>query len=146
MKLLIHLLMKTNLPFSQNLAIVLFSLLFFMSVPIYSQNVAPVLSGIESSNLSYTENQIPKNITDSIVITDPEDIYIESATVKITDNYQNGEDILSFVNTLTITGSWSAGEVSNGCNWCRGLVPDCIQIGVAFPTTDVNHTIRYRRA
>jgi hypothetical protein len=112
MKPFIHLLMKTNLPFSQSLAKILFSLFFFISVPAYSQNEAPVLSGIESSNLSYTENQIPINITDSIIITDLDDINIESATVKITDNYQNGEDILSFVNTLTITGFWSAGDSS----------------------------------
>ena len=86
MKLIIHLLMKTTLPFLQRRSSKIFLLLFlFISVQAYSQNEAPVLSGIEVLDLSYTENGDPIDITDSIVITDSDDTKLESATVQITD-------------------------------------------------------------
>ena len=33
---------------------------------------------------------------------------LAGATVQITGNYQNGQDVLSFANTATITGTWNA--------------------------------------
>ena len=39
---------------------------------------------------------------------DVDDANIESATVRITGNYQNGQDILDFADLGPITGSWNA--------------------------------------
>ena len=33
---------------------------------------------------------------------------LASATIQITGNYQNGQDVLSFTNTANITGTWTA--------------------------------------
>ena len=37
-----------------------------------------------------------------------DDTHIESATIQITGNYVNGEDMLAFTNTAAITGNWNA--------------------------------------
>ena len=49
-------------------------------------------------------------ITSTIALSDLDDTNIESAVVAITANYVNGQDVLSFVNTANITGSWDAGS------------------------------------
>ncbi len=58
--------------------------------------------------LSYTENDPPTAIDTAITVTDPDDTGMQSATVQITGNYQNGADVLSFVNTVNISGVFSA--------------------------------------
>ena len=47
-------------------------------------------------------------ITNTITIGDLDDTDIESAVIQITGNYANGEDVLAFTNTGTITGVWDA--------------------------------------
>ncbi|WP_440994704.1 beta strand repeat-containing protein, partial [Cysteiniphilum litorale] len=59
--------------------------------------------------LSYTENDSATVIDNTIAISDVDDTNIESATITISNNYVNGEDILAFVNTANITGSFNAG-------------------------------------
>ena len=71
-------------------------------------NVAPVITGL-GSTLAYTENAGPQMIDGSVTITDPDNTAMVSATIQITGNYQNGEDVLSFTNTGTITGAWDTG-------------------------------------
>ncbi|UCH13477.1 MAG: T9SS type A sorting domain-containing protein [Bacteroidales bacterium] len=78
------------------------------NITITPENDPPVLSGIEGSALSYTENDGPVDITSTIVITDVDDINIESATIQITSNYLSSEDVLDFTNTAFITGSWNS--------------------------------------
>ena len=39
-----------------------------------------------------------------------DDTNIEGATIQITGNYQNGQDVLAFADTANITGSWDAGS------------------------------------
>ena len=55
----------------------------------------PVLTNIEATPQNYVENTPPVNITASVLITDIDSPNIFSATVRITGNYQNGEDVLS---------------------------------------------------
>src|SRR5207244_3802472 len=69
-------------------------------------NDAPVVTA--GGTLSYTENNPATAIDGAITITDPDSTNLISATAQITGNYVNGEDILSFVNTGTITGSFDA--------------------------------------
>ena len=63
---------------------------------------------IEGTALAYTENDSATNITGTITISDVDDTNIESATIQVTGNYANGEDLLAFSNTPNITGSWDA--------------------------------------
>jgi gliding motility-associated-like protein len=78
------------------------------NVNITPVNDAPQLANIEGTSLSYTENDAATVITSGITLTDPDDTNMEGASVQITGNYQNGQDVLSFVNTASITGSWNA--------------------------------------
>jgi hypothetical protein len=63
------------------------------------------------SDLAYTENGGAVAVDFSLLVTDADNSSLASATVQITNNYINGEDILAFTNTANITGSFNA---SNG--------------------------------
>ena len=71
-------------------------------------NVAapPVLSQIETAPLNVV-GQSPVPITSTLLVADPDSANAISATISISSNYRIGEDILGFVNTPTITGSWN---------------------------------------
>lgn len=62
----------------------------------------PVL--VAGGTLAYTENDPPTAIDPALTVTDADSANLVSATVQITGNYQNGEDVLSFTNTANITG------------------------------------------
>lgn len=78
------------------------------NITIGSVNDAPVLGNIETTALSYTENEAAKDITDNITITDSDDTNMEWATATISSNYQSNQDVLAFTNAGAITGSWNA--------------------------------------
>ena len=59
--------------------------------------------------VAYTENDGPTQITNAITITDFDDTNIESTVIEISAAYVNGQDLLAFVDTPNITGSWDAG-------------------------------------
>ena len=63
---------------------------------------APVVTA--GGILNYTENDPPTAIDPALTVTDPDSANLASATVQITNNYQNGQDVLSFTNTVNITG------------------------------------------
>ncbi len=73
-------------------------------------NDAPVLAGIETTPLVYTENAAAVAITGTITVADVDDTNIESAVVSVSGNYQSGQDILSFTNANGITGTWNSGS------------------------------------
>ena len=79
------------------------------NISVNAFNSAPVLGGIETAALTYTEGTGPVSITSSLTATDADDVNLASATVTISGNYQNGEDVLSFTNANGITASWNAG-------------------------------------
>ncbi|MEI8021721.1 MAG: hypothetical protein WCH39_26160, partial [Schlesneria sp.] len=66
----------------------------------------PVLSQIETTPLNVV-GQSPVPITSTLLVADPDSANAISATISISNNYRIGEDILGFVNTPTITGSWN---------------------------------------
>ncbi|WP_010588287.1 cadherin domain-containing protein [Schlesneria paludicola] len=70
-------------------------------------NVAPVLSGIETTPLAYTEKNTTV-LTGAIVASDIDSSNAKQAVIQITSNYLNGQDQLLFTNTASITGSWNA--------------------------------------
>ncbi len=69
---------------------------------------APVLAAIENTPLGYTENDTATPITGSIALSDADNGNITSATVRITGNYQAGEDILAYTGAGNITATWDA--------------------------------------
>ena len=73
-----------------------------------ASNIAPVLASIEGSTLAFTEGDAATAITSTLTVTDADDPNLASATITISSNYQNGEDVLSFTNAGGITGSWNA--------------------------------------
>ncbi len=73
-------------------------------------NNLPVLSSIESSPLNYTEGQAAVAITSNLKIRDADNAMLDSAVVKIAQNYVKSEDILTFTNANGITGTWDNTE------------------------------------
>ncbi len=71
-------------------------------------NDPPVLANIEAAALSYTEGNSPVAISQSVSVSDIDDVNLNGASVQITSNYKNGEDVLSFINQNGIRGSWNA--------------------------------------
>ena len=80
------------------------------NISVSSFNSTPVLDNIEGTTLAYTEGASPVNITASLTVSDSDNPNLASATVTITGNYQNDEDVLSFINGNGITGVWNAGS------------------------------------
>jgi hypothetical protein len=59
-------------------------------------------------SLAYTENDPATSIDSGVTVTDVDSPTIASATVTISANYVNGQDVLAFTNTGAITGSFNA--------------------------------------
>jgi len=67
----------------------------------------PALRDIETAPLVYRGGDPAVPLTSTIAVTDPDSNYVTAASVRISTNYQNGQDVLSFTNTPTLTGSWN---------------------------------------
>ncbi len=70
-----------------------------------AQNDAPSITA--GGTLNYTENQAATAIDTTITVNDIDSANLASATVQITGNYVNGEDVLSFIDTANITGNFA---------------------------------------
>ncbi len=77
-----------------------------ITLTIQGANDAPVQSAIEGSPLSYTEGAGAVAISSTLTLDDVDDANLSSATIQITSNYRNGEDLLSFTNQNGISGTW----------------------------------------
>ena len=79
-------------------------------------NVAPVndppeLVGLEENPLGYIPEGGAVQISESLIITDPDSETLQSATVAIDEEeFDDDEDLLTFTNTENITGSWDEDE------------------------------------
>jgi uncharacterized repeat protein (TIGR01451 family) len=71
-------------------------------------NEPPLLSGIETDPLNYIPGNPPQALTAAVAVTDAESTTLAGATIWISGDYKNGEDVLSFTNTPNITGTWQA--------------------------------------
>lgn len=76
------------------------------SINVISVNNRPEISAMENFQLSYTDEGTAVALTQTIVISDPDNLNLVSAQVKILRQYQNGIDFLSFTNANGITGTW----------------------------------------
>ena len=70
----------------------------------------PNLLGMEGTSLVYTEGDGAVVITASLTLSDADDTNLESAIIRISGNYVNGEDVLSFTNQNGIIGIWDSGS------------------------------------
>jgi len=68
----------------------------------------PVISNLETVTFADLEKSFATPITSSIKITDPQSATLLSATIQLAPNYFQGEDLLAFVDTTAIKGSWNA--------------------------------------
>ncbi len=78
-----------------------------VTITITGTNDAPQASAIEGTDLIYTENDAPQQITSNLIIYDHDDSNLESATIQI-DHFVPGEDLLAFVDQNGIFSSWNA--------------------------------------
>ncbi|HWR88420.1 MAG TPA: right-handed parallel beta-helix repeat-containing protein, partial [Acidiferrobacterales bacterium] len=70
-------------------------------------SVAPVVTATGTA-LTYTENASATAVDVALTVSDADSANLTGATVTISANYANGQDVLAFANQLGITGSWSA--------------------------------------
>ncbi|WP_276371304.1 Ig-like domain-containing protein [Chryseolinea sp. H1M3-3] len=68
----------------------------------------PTLTGIEVTSLNYDEGQAATHLSADIEASDPDSPLLTSATIQISGNYSNTEDVLGFSNAFSITGSYDA--------------------------------------
>jgi large repetitive protein len=68
----------------------------------------PTITGIEGTTLSYDEEQAATAVSGSITVDDADSPMLSSATVTISGNLINSEDVLEFVDAFSITGSFDA--------------------------------------
>lgn len=78
-----------------------------VDIQVTAVNDVPVVSTTAGS-LAYTESSGAVVADTGVTVSDP-DSNITGATVTVTGNYVNGEDVLAFADQLGITGSWDAG-------------------------------------
>jgi YVTN family beta-propeller protein len=77
-----------------------------VSITVTAVNDAPVVTATVA-NLAYTENAT--TVLDAgLTATDVDSANLASATITMTTNYQNGQDVLAFVTQNGITGTWTA--------------------------------------
>ncbi len=71
-----------------------------------TQNGVPFLSNIESSPLAYNASGPALNVTKSLIVYNPGSTTLSGAVIQIANNYSLGQDVLTFVNTANISGTF----------------------------------------
>ena len=79
------------------------------TITVAGANDAPTLADANGT-LAFTEGDAATVIDGSLTLADVDDTLIESATISITGGFVSGEDVLSFVEAGSITGSYNAGS------------------------------------
>ncbi|HYK33489.1 MAG TPA: tandem-95 repeat protein [Streptosporangiaceae bacterium] len=79
-----------------------------VTVTITGVNDAPVIANIETTPLTYTAQDPPVQITNTLTISDDDDATMASATVSITSGFNAADDALFFTNQNGITGSYNS--------------------------------------
>jgi VCBS repeat-containing protein len=78
-----------------------------VTVNVTGLNDMPTIINIDGV-LAYTEGDGPSVMDGNLTLYDADDANLESAIVKITDNYQFGEDVLSIGSPGSLTIAWNA--------------------------------------
>ncbi|HLL88929.1 MAG TPA: DNRLRE domain-containing protein, partial [Tepidisphaeraceae bacterium] len=77
------------------------------AVAVTGVNDAPVVT-TTGSPLPYAENAAATAVDPGVTVADADGADLTGATVRITGNHQNGQDVLAFASQLGIAGSWDA--------------------------------------
>ncbi len=75
-------------------------------VDVIAANSKPELTSIETSNLQYEDVDV--QITNTIVVSDPDDVVLDSALIVISENFKTAEDSLIYTTLFGITGTWNS--------------------------------------
>ena len=78
-----------------------------ITVNLNDVNDAPVVA-TTGTTLAYTENDAATPVDSGLSLSDAENDTLTGATVTISANYENGDDVLAFTDQLGISGSWDA--------------------------------------
>jgi hypothetical protein len=78
------------------------------SLAITVRHAAPLLAGIETTAVSYTEGNPATPLTGAITIASIDTTTIAGATMKISGNFAPGQDVLAFAKQNGIIGSYNA--------------------------------------
>ena len=78
------------------------------NINIVQINSAPVVNSIEGTPLSYNEGAGKVSITNSIAISDLDNVNLQSATIQITSGYSSSQDVLSFTTANGIVAAWNS--------------------------------------
>ena len=73
----------------------------------YTVPQAPVVTP-SGGAASYTENAAAVAVDPGLTLSDADSAQLTGATVRISANYANGQDVLAFTNQSGITGTWAA--------------------------------------
>ena len=71
-----------------------------VNINVIAVNDAPVLAALEGAALSYTENAAATPVTATLTVADVDSANLTAATVQLTTNYANGQDLLEFTSQL----------------------------------------------
>ncbi|TSA26110.1 MAG: T9SS C-terminal target domain-containing protein [Ignavibacteriales bacterium] len=88
------------------------------NINVVAVNNPPVITSLEETQLVFSIGSPAVTITQTISLSDPDNINLVSAEIKIAVHYQNGNDVLSFINANGIIGTWDA---SNGTITLSGV-------------------------
>ncbi|TAJ05678.1 gliding motility-associated C-terminal domain-containing protein, partial [Marinilabiliaceae bacterium JC017] len=77
-------------------------------ISVSAENDAPVIQSPTTTTLAYTENDGAIAILNNITVQDVDNTYLSSATVTISANFHNTEDLLSYSPAGSITGSFNS--------------------------------------
>ena len=108
-----------------------------VTVTITGSDDAPVVSGIETTPLSYQSGTPAVAVTSALAISDDDDATMSGATVSVNSGFDDGADTLSFSNQNGITGSYdgTAGVLTLSGNASTADYQAALQT-VEFATTD----------
>ena len=71
-------------------------------------NDPPVLSDVETAAATFVAEMAPVAVTGTVTISDQDHTVLQSATLAVTANYEQGQDVLLFTDTGAITHQWTA--------------------------------------
>lgn len=78
------------------------------TVTVSTTNVPPALAGIPVAALAYVRGAAAVAVAPGVFVLDQDSINLTGATIQVTGNYQNGQDVLAATNGSGITSSFNA--------------------------------------
>ncbi len=112
--------------------------------------VDPILTEIEPTPLSAI-GPLSTPVTSTLQTFDLDSSTWIGATIKISGNYQNGQDVLRFTNTATITGTWDASTgtltlsgTDSVSNYRAALQSVAYHNSSATPITSLTRTVSFQ--